>query len=50
MDIHSPIARRFADADHKLSDMIFSGIVQEEVLILIKDCYNVKLSGFIIWT
>ncbi len=26
MDIHSPVARRFADADHKLSDMIFSGI------------------------
>ncbi len=26
MDIHSPVARHFADVDHKLSDMRFLGI------------------------
>lgn len=26
MDIHSPVARHFADAGHKPTDMIFSGI------------------------
>ncbi len=26
MDIHSPVARHFADADHKLIDMRFSDI------------------------